>query len=75
MIIEKENNSVFIWLTNAESNDTKLMERVTEYCEGLGKKRWEVVVFISGTKDLTECIGDLLVANKSNKKLDKNSVI
>ena len=68
LIIEKENNSVFIWLTNAESNDTQLMDRVTEYCEGLGKKRWEVVVFISGTEDLTECIGDLLVANKSKDK-------
>ena len=66
MIVEKEDGITYFWLTIAESNDKQLLKRIDEYCEKNSKSKYDHVIFMSGSEDLVETIGNLLLANKNN---------
>ena len=66
MIVERENGTTYFWLTIAESNDKQLLKRIDKYCEKNSKSKYDHVIFMSGSEDLVETIGNILLVNKYN---------
>ena len=64
MNVRDDKQLVEIWLTKAEKNDTVLRESLKPIYAKYKKKKYMVVVFESGEKDLYRGTLDLLAYNK-----------
>jgi len=64
MNVMHESKMVEIWLTKAEKNDPVLKERLKDVYREYSQKKYQVVVFESGEKELKQSVLDLLAYNK-----------
>ena len=64
MNVHDDKKLVEIWLTNAEKKDPVLREKLKDVYAEYKKKKYLVVVFESGEKDLYQGTLDLLAYNK-----------
>lgn len=64
MNVREESQMVEIWLTNAEKNNPLLRAGLKGVYDRFKKKKYLVVVYASGEKDLYQGTLDLLSCNK-----------
>ncbi len=62
--VDNRSRQVEIWLTKAEKMDTALREQLRPVCAGYHRKKYQVVVYESGSGDLQESILGLLRCNR-----------
>ena len=55
---------VEIWLTNSEKDDEQVNEQLKPLCKEYKEKKYLVVVFKSGTRNLADATSDLLCYNR-----------
>lgn len=55
---------VTVWLTRADQENSVLLERLNSFYKDCKSKKYMVVQFNSGTKDLYECTHNLLLYNR-----------
>ena len=68
--IDKQVKYISVWLSHQEINDPNTEIKVQKIVEEYRPRKYRVVVFESGNRDLLECTTDLLIHNKGivNKK-------
>jgi len=62
--IQDDKNLVEVWLTNAEKNNQELRDKLKDMYAEYKAKKYTVVVFESGDKDLYQNTLELLIYNK-----------
>jgi len=62
--IDNKVKYISVWLSHQDMNDPDTEIKVQKIVEEYKPKKYRVVVFESGNRDLLECTADLLVHNK-----------
>ncbi len=58
--IHDNEKCVSVWLTKEESQDETMHDKLTPFCQHWKAKKYRVVIYKSGTKNLAEITKDLL---------------
>ena len=62
--IDNKVKYISVWLSHQDINDPSTELEINKLVEEYKPKKYRVVVFESGNRDLLECTADLLVHNK-----------
>ena len=62
--IDNKVKYISVWLSHQDMNDPETEIKIQKIVEEYKPKKYRVVVFESGNRDLLECTADLLVHNK-----------
>lgn len=62
--IDNKVKYISVWLSHQDMNDPETEIKIQKMVEEYKPKKYRVVVFESGNRDLLECTADLLVHNK-----------
>ena len=66
--VHKDGKYAIVWLTNAEKADPKVMDGLKPLIDECKEKKYRLVMFESGDRDLTETTSDLLIHNRGLEK-------
>ncbi len=66
--VNRDGKYAIVWLTNAEKADPKVMDSLQPLIAECKEKKYRLVMFESGDRDLTEMTSDLLIHNRGLEK-------
>jgi hypothetical protein len=62
--IDSGSRIVSVWLTNAEKQDGGIRQELKSLCAINKERKYQTAVFLSGSRDLTNCTQSLILHNR-----------
>ena len=74
LTVNNESKYAIVWMTNAEKDDPEMMKSLQPLIEECKEKKYRLVIFESGEKDLVENTSDLLIHNRGLEREENEEV-
>lgn len=74
LTVNNESKYAIVWMNNVEKDDPEMMKSLQPLIEECKEKKYRLVIFESGKKDLVAKTTDLLIHNRGLERAENEDV-